>query len=237
MDEPVLQLYPPPAQERPLPGLYLAHDLRQHAAATGRPYIYADFVASLDGRIAVPHPTRPGLSVPKDVANDRDWRLFQELAAQADLIISTGRYLRDWAEGRAQELLELDDPRYADLRAWREAQGLRPQPDIAIVSRSLDFPLPDILTEGGRKVVFFTTGRHDQRRLRAIEARAGQVRIVGEDRAEGRHLAHALADLGYGLVYSAAGPQILHMLLSGRVLDRLYLTYANRILGGERYAT
>ncbi|MGH2538704.1 MAG: RibD family protein, partial [Candidatus Promineifilaceae bacterium] len=42
---------------------------------------------------------------------------------------------------------------------------------------------------------------------------------------------------GYGLVYSAAGPQILHMLLSGRVLDRLYLTYANRILGGERYAT
>jgi len=66
----------------------------------------------LDGRIAVPHPTRPGLTVPETIANDRDWRLFQELAAQADLIISSGRYLRDWADGRAQEILRVDDPKF-----------------------------------------------------------------------------------------------------------------------------
>ena len=82
--------------------------------------------------------------VPKDTANERDWRLFQELAAQADLIISSGRYLRDWADGRAQEILQTDDPRFADLRQWRQDRGLSPQPDIAIISGSLNFPVPEM---------------------------------------------------------------------------------------------
>ncbi|MFN2221501.1 MAG: pyrimidine reductase, partial [Candidatus Promineifilaceae bacterium] len=104
MEEPVLQLYPLPSQQRPLKGLYLAHDLREQEPRTaGRPTIYSNFVTSLDGRIAIPHPSRPGMMVPKTTANERDWRLFQELATQADLIISSGRYLRDWADGRAQE--------------------------------------------------------------------------------------------------------------------------------------
>ena len=89
--------------------------------------------------------------VPKKIANKRDWRLFQELAAQADIIISSGRYLRDWAEGRVQEILRVDDPEYADLKEWRLAHNLSPQPDIAIVSNSLRFPIPDVLTAGGER--------------------------------------------------------------------------------------
>jgi hypothetical protein len=30
---------------------------------------------------------------------------------------------------------------------------------------------------------------------------------------------------------------VLHLLLSGGVLDRLYLTYANRLLGGKAFAS
>ncbi len=122
----ILQLYPAPAQDRPLAGTYLAHQLRQYSRKTGQAFVYGNFVTSLDGRIAIPHPTRPGLMVPKNTANDRDWRLYQELAAQADLIISSGRYLRDWADGRAQEILRVDDPEFADLKAWRLDQGLPP---------------------------------------------------------------------------------------------------------------
>jgi riboflavin biosynthesis pyrimidine reductase len=46
-----------------------------------------------------------------------------------------------------------------------------------------------------------------------------------------------LAGLGYRTVYSAAGPEVMHMLLAEGVLDRLYLTIAGRILGGEPYAS
>ncbi|MCA9973773.1 MAG: dihydrofolate reductase family protein [Anaerolineales bacterium] len=227
------QLWPRPGGERPLAGTYLAHELRRRGRGGERPFVYANFVSSLDGRIAVPHLSGVGLTVPKAIANARDWRLFQELAAQADLIISTGRYLRDWADGRAQEILQVDDPRFADLRAWRAAQGLKPQPDIAIVSASLLFPIPDVLTANGRRVVVFTGADPDPARVAEIEARAGRVIVAGGARVEGAALARAMGALGYRVVYSAAGPRILHMLVAGGVLDRLYLTLAGRLLGGD----
>ncbi len=233
----VIQLYPLPSAERPLTNLYLAHNLRQYCLTTRLPFVYANFIASLDGRIAIPHPNG-GLTVPKNIANERDWRLFQELAAQADLIISSGRYLRDWADGRAQEILQTDDPRFADLRDWRQEQGLAPQPDIAIISGSLDFPIPDVLTANGRKVVVFTTANPDPARVREIEAQAGQLYVAGDEASvDGAQLVAQMGALGYRAIYSAAGPKILHLLLRSNVLDRLYLTHANRLLGGHPFAS
>jgi riboflavin biosynthesis pyrimidine reductase len=199
--------------------------------------VYGNFVASLDGRIAIPHPTRPGLMVPKNTANDRDWRLFQELAAQADLIISSGRYLRDWAEGRAQEILRVDDPEFADLKEWRLAQGLPPQPDITVISGSLEFPIPEVLTASGRQVIVFTTTQPNLERVREIETKAGQVIVAGETSVAGDQMVQRITELGYQTVYSAAGPKVLHLLLAGGVLDRLYLTHANRLLGGQPYSS
>jgi riboflavin biosynthesis pyrimidine reductase len=229
----------------PLVGAYLAHQLRQNigesadksADLSTKPFIYANFVTSLDGRIAIPHPSGRGQMVPKTTANEHDWRLYQELAAQADLIISSGRYLRDWDEGRAQEILQVDDPRFADLREWRENHGLPPQPDIAILSGSLDFPIPPVLTAGGRRVVVFTTANPDLERVREIEARAGKVFVAGEHSVSGAQLAQLLSELGYQTVYSAAGPRIMHLLIEGGVLDRLYLTFVNRLLGGQPFSS
>jgi len=233
----IIQLYPLPSQERPLKGTYLAHQLRQYSQTSGRAFVYSNFITSLDGRIAIPHPTRDGLMVPKNTANDRDWRLFQELAVQADLIISTGRYLRDWADGRAQEILRVDDPDFADLKQWRLEQGLSPQPDIAVISGSLRFPIPDVLKTGGRKVVVFTTADPDPERVEEIEAQAGQVIVAGEDSVAGDRMVEHMTELGYQTIYSAAGPKVLHLLLAGGVLDRLYLTYANRLLGGVPFSS
>ena len=230
------QLYPQTGPA-PFPGVYLAHDLRQAAQQARRAFVYANFVVSIDGRIAVPRADGRGLTVPKQIANTRDWRLFQELAAQADLIISSGRYLRDWAEGRAQEILQVDHLQFADLRAWRQAQGFKPQPDIAIISGSLRFPIPNVLTAGGRKVVVFTTANPDPARVQEIEARAGQVVVAGEAQVDGAIMVQKMMELGYQTIYSGAGPKILHLLLVGGVLDRLYLTHASRLLGGDPFAT
>lgn len=237
MADNVQQLYPAPAVERPLRGLFLSHNLRRYSERIGKAFVYSNFVTSIDGRIAVPHPSREGLMVPKATANERDWRLFQELAAQADIIISSGRYLRDWADGRAQEILQIDDPRFADLRQWRKERGLPPQPDIAIISGSLRFPIPDVLTAGGRKVVVFTTANPNPERVAEIEAKAGQVVVAGEHSVDGALLVQAMGEMGYQTVYSATGPKVLHLLLAGGVLNRLYLTQANRLLGGQPFST
>ena len=240
----VLQLYPHPGGERDLYGLYLAHDLRRYASAPtaetsrSRAFVYSNYVTSLDGRIAVPRADGSGLRVPDMIANDRDWRLFQELAVQADMVITSGRYLRDYAEGNAQEILRVyDDPAFADLKDWRTAHGLTPQPDLAVISASLDFPIPDALTAGDRTVVVFTVEAADPARMRRLQEQAGRVVIAGKEQVQGRALVDAMTELGYTTIYNATGPKVLHLLLADDMLDRLYLTQAGRLLGGDPFST
>lgn len=238
MNETVTRLFPLPTEERPLEGLYLAHDVRQHAEGLDRAYVYTNFVASLDGRIAIhSEATEREMTVSKAIANPRDWRLFQELGAQSDIMITSGRYLRDRAAGHAQEILQVDDPRFSDLRAWREARGLSPHPDLAIVSRSLRFPIPEVLTAEGRKVLIYTTADSDATRRQELEDEAGEVIIAGEEGVQGDQMIAHMTAMGYRMVYSTAGPLIFHLLMTGGVLDRLYLTIANRLLAGDDYVT
>lgn len=233
----IWQLCPAPAREVALEGLYLGHDLRSQAEELGRPFVYTNYVTSIDGRIAVPRPNGKGMMVPPDTANDRDWRLFQELAVQADVIISSGRYLRDYAEGRAQEILRIyDQPQFADLGRWRAGRGLPPYPDLAVVSGSLDFPVPAFLTQSGRRVVVLTHDAADPERKHQLEAGAAQVVVAGEGHVSGAQTIAALGELGYRTIYMATGPRVHHLLLADNVLDRLYTTVAHRLLGGDPYS-
>jgi len=118
----VIELYPAPGMSRPLHGLYLDQDLRQTAGADG--FVYTNFISSLDGRIAMPGPNdRP--RVPPAIANAKDWRLFQELAAQADVLLTSGRYLREYHPTNSQDVLApYADPALRDLEQWRLARGL-----------------------------------------------------------------------------------------------------------------
>ena len=238
MEKDILQLYPAPNREIPLKGLYLREDLRTESEMLGRAFVYSNFITSLDGRIAIPHPSGEGLMVPEQIANDRDWRLFQELAVQADILITSGRYLRDYVEGRAQEILRVhEDPAFDDLREWREQQGMPPFPDLAVISGSLNFPLPDLLTWGERSVVVVTTSSSDSERRRAMEEKVGNVIIAGDTTVEGKAFVDGLSELGYKTVYSTSGPKVLHLLLKAGVLDRLYLTFAHRFLGGSPFSS
>jgi riboflavin biosynthesis pyrimidine reductase len=238
MNKKIIQLYPNPGVEVELKGLYLDHKLRARFGSTDKPFVYSNFVTSLDGRIAIPHPSRPGLVVPDQVANKRDWRLFQELAVQADILITSGRYLRDYADGRAQEILRVyDDPEFADLKAWRLDQGIPLYPDLAVISNSLDFPVPPALTADDRSVLVITSSQANPARIAELETQLAQVIVAGEEDVKGDNLIASLSRAGYRMIYSATGPKVLHLLLAAGKLDRLYLTYANRILGGQPFST
>ncbi|WP_396958518.1 RibD family protein [Nitrosomonas sp.] len=237
MDEPIIRLYPQPGGEQSLKGTYLAHNLRQHASED-QAFVYTNFVVSLDGRIALPRGETQGMNVPRSIANNRDWRLFQELAAQADLIIISSDYIHNWAQGKAPEILQVDEPQFADLGDWRRACGLSPQADVAIISKNLRFSIPDVLTAGGRKVIVFTTADPDPVCVREIEKHAVRIIIAGDRKSvNGTTMVDYMTDLGYRTIFSSAGPQILYLLLTSNVLNRLYMTQACRILGGNSYAS
>ena len=61
--------------------------------------------------------------------------------------------------------------------------------------------------------------------------------MAGGERVEGAQFVACMAEAGYRVIYSAAGPKIAHMLLAGGVLDRLYLTQVSRILGGDPFSS
>jgi len=231
------QLFPERRSGLDLAGLYLAQDIRSETRGKPGSFIYANFISSIDGRIALPQDGGE-IGVPKQTINRRDWRLFQELAIQSDLVISSGRYLRDYASGDSQDIVRVyDDPAFADLKEWRELRGLRPYPDLAIISRSLDFDLPAEMLEGGRSLVVVTTESSDAGRKHELEAQSIRVLECGQQDVEGQEMARSLEALGYDLMYSAAGPRVAHMLLAGGVLNRLYLTFALHLLGGADYAS
>ena len=234
----ILRLFPGPSVRTPLRGLYLDEHLRP-MGTPARPFVYAGFIASLDGRISLPDPETQIRKVPRAIANPRDWRLFQELAASADVLVTSGRYMRDLAAGIAQDILPVSDkPEYADLLKWRRAHGLVPQPAVAIVTSSLDLPIPEILLRSRRPIYVVTGAAADTSRLESLAAQGVHVLKAGSGaRVEGRALAAALAQEGFGNIDMIAGAVLLETFLVDGVFDRLYLTQACRILGGTSYET
>jgi riboflavin biosynthesis pyrimidine reductase len=237
MSGPVIQLFPPTGAQLPLKGLYLAHALHQKGSQQA-PWVYTNFVTSLDGRIALKDPKAGGYQVPKAIANPRDWRLFQELAAQADVLITGGRYVRDLARGQTQSTLRVGEaPGEEDLRAWRIEQGLPAQPALAVVSASLDLPL-QALGRQDRDIYVITGEAAHEGRIKQLEREGATVIPAGDGpRVDGAKMVQALARLGFKTIYSTAGPQVLHTLLAAGVLARLYLTLTHQMLGGEDFAT
>ncbi len=237
----LLRLYPAPAQPCSLQGLYLDTPL---AHATSAPFVYSNFVTSLDGRVAVENQAGHD-EVPKSVANRHDWRLYQELAARADALLIGGRYFRQLAEGRAQAALPVaDEPAFADLLEWRRDRGLSAQPDVVVLSNTLDFSLPGTLLEQGRRVLIFvaraliTAERRDRLAAQGgevigLDAEPGAVSVSRE--LDVRQVVRRLGERGYRRIYSVAGPYSLHSLLRHGVVDTLFVTQRLTLIGGERY--
>lgn len=240
------KLFPTPVEPVSLEGIYLNHNLRARwndpTRGLSRPFVYTDFVVSLDGRIALEdRRTRPS-AVPAEIANARDWRLFEELGAQADVLLTTDRYLRDLTMGAAQASLPVNEAAaYQDLRDWRQAQGLTAQPALAVLSETLTLPLPAMEHLIKRHVpVFVATGVDvDCNSGTGIEAQGATVMMIAGrgQQVRGQALIQALGHEGFNLILSTAGPRVLASLLADRVLDRLYLTQVHRILGSDSYDT
>lgn len=237
LNAPVQWLYPAPAQEVPLKGLYLNTQLLPDDVPDSEPWCYANFVASVDGRIAAEGETRT--RVPADVANPRDWRLFQELAAKADCLLTSGRYLRELEQGTAQDVLPVGSA-FTDLLDWRRRNGLRPQPDVAVMSTSGDFRIPPELRAEGRRVWVLLPSSVSAETRDLLESQGAHIlqQPTKNARLRGIWVREALTEtLEYRRIYSAGGPRIAHALMDDGVLDSLYLTTRHCAIGGTAYET
>ena len=236
----IMQLHPPPARARRLQGLYLNE--RMPPPAAGAPaMVYANFVTSLDGRIALTD--ADGASrLPDGLTNPRDWRLFQELQAHADCLVTHGGYLRALDAGRLGNVLQAGLAAGSeDIARWREEHVAAVQPAVAIVSASLDLPIPDSLRAHRQPVHVLTTARAAAAggdRRAALERAGYEVVVTGSSPwVRARDAVEALAARGHRRLYLQTGPRMLESAMRDRVLARLYVTLGHRLVGGERFDT
>lgn len=220
-------------------GLYLleSHDLKLIRKKMGlkRPLFVANYVTDEDGVIAVEGAGGP----PPEIKNDEDWGRFQELQAQADIIITGADYLNRFAKHgeKAQNILSQFDKgaNYENLGDWRLAHGYkRRNPDVAVTSRSLDFDFPASILGDGRKLFVFTTHEMATSEKAEILRQKGAIIVgAGDKGVEGLLMSDRLAEEGYEIAKMTTGPRVLGILTRAGILDRFYATQVQRKIPGD----
>lgn len=234
----LLQLYPQSSDSLELKNLYL-YKHGWYKANTKQPIVTANFLSSLDGRIAIGPDEKSNTELPKSLTSQEDFRLFLELHAQADCLITHGGYMRSLSEKKLGNILQLPKGRdNEDLSNWRELQGLSPQPAVVIASSSLDFPIHPSLKEHEQPVYIATGQQADTDKVKKWQDEGYEVLITGtSDSVEGRPLISTLTEKNYKHFYLIAGPKMLHTMINDQQLSKLYLSYSQQLLGGEFFRT
>lgn len=182
--------------------------------------------------------------VPRETRNASDWRLSQELMAQADVLIVGGAYLRRVsAFGRpSQDILNQFERggEFADLGEWRLQMGYEKRsPSLAVVTRHLDFQIPEQVLSSDRGLVIFTTDEMEKSHAARAFTRAGTVVIGGGKLGvAGNQMIDYLRDeMGARVIVMTSGPRVFELLLQADRLDLVYITEVQREISFEDPST
>ncbi|MDW3095336.1 MAG: dihydrofolate reductase family protein [Gammaproteobacteria bacterium] len=240
MNKKVVRLYPGGGESVPLRGLYLRQDqpvLGNIKGNSSLPYIYANFLTSLDGRIALREASEDYYQLPGLLKSDEDFMLFLELYARADCIITHAGYMRALNAGRLGNVLQLpesSDTQY--MHDWRQLQGLKKNPDVVILSGSLDFPWHSSLDSSEQKVHIVTGGNATQINKQRWLDSGKQVHEMGaHQHVNVQLLLEYLIQQGYQSVYLVAGPDLLQDLIEHDYVHSLYMTMSHQLIGGNDF--
>ncbi len=223
----------PEKRQLPLQGLYLDEGLAEMSAQLQKALVLTNFLTDMNGVIARTD-EHHHFQVPPETRNASDWRLSQELMAQADVIICGGSYLKRISRpGHHQDILNQFEPggEFEELGNWRLRAGCeRRSPDLAVVTHHLDFKIPEGVRRGGRSVAIFTThGVAKSAEAKALIAEGAAVIGGGKLGVDGNQMIDYLQDeMGHGVIVMASGPRVLELLLRAGRLDLLYLTQVQR---------
>ena len=180
-----------------------------------RPYLFTNFVVTLDGRA-----TLEGRSGP--IGSDTDTAMLVGLRTSADAIMIGAGTMRAERYGRP-----VSDPA---KRARREERGLPHDPLMCLVSGSLELPWDaDLFTCGEAEVVVFTSSEKEPPET------ATPVTVVRSEGMVdlGEAMRYLRAERGVRSLLCEGGPHLHAQLIEAELVDELFVTHAAKLGGGE----
>ncbi|HXF97922.1 MAG TPA: dihydrofolate reductase family protein [Gaiellaceae bacterium] len=188
--------------------------------------LYANFVATVDGVVALPGV--PGSNELVAGGSEADRFLMGLLRAHADAVLIGAGVLRDSPRGTWLPE-KVYPPAAAAFAELRRALGLAPEPEVAVLSGRGEIDPRHPRLAAGALVL---TGEAGARRLEGRLPPACALLVLGEGpRLDGRAVVDALRGRGHRRVLSEAGPRAFGTLLAAGVVDELFLTTSPALAG------
>jgi riboflavin biosynthesis pyrimidine reductase len=187
-----------------------------YATNRTRPWLRANFVASLDGAAEVAGYSR-GLS------NEVDQRILRLLRVHADAIMVGAGTIRHEGYGA----MHLDD----DAQRWRVENGLAAQPTLVIVSNSLALdPVHRLFTQAPVRPIVLTRGAAPAAGVETLAPVADLVRC-GDAAVDLSAGLAALRRRGLTQVLTEGGPRLFGDLVAADLVDEICLTVSPLLAG------
>lgn len=202
-----------------------------------RPYVIANFVATLDGVISYDAPGQRG-GGPISGENEADHALMGLLRAAAGAVIFGARSLSE-DSGHVRTPAFIYPPlaaAYAELRA-RQAQSALPLNVVVSGSGAVDLDEPNFHHPGLR--VLIATTQAGAERLAKQNLPEGVTALAVEESpgggvAPGSLLAALRRDYDVRLALHEGGPSLFTSFLEAHCLDELFLTLAPQLAGRDK---
>jgi riboflavin-specific deaminase-like protein len=181
----------------------------------GRPFVAANFAATVDGRATI-----GGVSGP--IGSDADTAMLVGLRTRFDAVMIGAGTMRAERYGR----IVADQ----EQRERRERIGLPHDPLMVIVSGRLDLPwdAPLFTTAGGRVLIFTASEAEPPETATSLRVirHEGQVDVAAA-------LRHLREERGVRALLCEGGPHLHGQLWAAGLVDELFLTIAPRMTGAE----
>jgi riboflavin biosynthesis pyrimidine reductase len=192
------------------------------------PRVYANFVSSIDGVVALPSvDASPSVISGK---SDADRFVMGLLRACADVVLVGAGTLRAEPDHRWTPAFVYPQGRddYARLRA---ARGLPPEPRLAVLTSSGDLDPETPALEGALVLTTSCGARRLEQRGRTP---ATVLAVGGQGNLDLGGVVHALRSRDMRMILSEGGPTVLGQLLDLGLLDELFLTISPVLIGRTR---
>jgi riboflavin biosynthesis pyrimidine reductase len=186
--------------------------------------LYANFVASVDGVVALAQKGESGGTVSGGSEADRFVMALLRACADA-VVIGAGTFRH--APGDVWDAAHAYPAAAAAFGELRAALGLSPRPQLVVLTDSGDLDVSQPALAGA----IVATTDQGAARLRSSVSAATRVASLGAGRIGASHLVGFLRAEGLRSVLTEGGPSTLGDLLAGDVVDELFVTVSPRLFG------